>query len=269
MKIGIIGYGTIGKILAQAIKDQKAGDVSLVAVMDVFVESPFGEDAGLPAYFNQIEPFLEMDMDVVIETASQAVLKEYASKVISSGKNLIAMSTGAFSDTTFLRELMDLTVTHRRRVMLPSGAIGGLDALLAAGMDEIHEVTLTTTKPIRALSGVRSALDRDLDLTAIAEPTLLYEGPAEEAVIRFPKNVNVVAALSLAGIGFERTTVRLVADPDATQNTHRIDARGAFGEFHMELILFPSPNNPKTSYLAALSAIRAVKNLTESFRVGI
>ncbi|OGR90262.1 MAG: aspartate dehydrogenase [Elusimicrobia bacterium RBG_16_66_12] len=264
MNLGIIGYGNMGRILAQAIEDRKAGDVSLVAVLDVFADSPFGDGAGEPAYFTQIDPFLKTDMAVVVETASQAVLKEHGPRVVGAGKNLIAMSTGAFSDRAFLEKMSDLAVERGCRVMLPSGAIGGLDAILAAGVDQIDEVTLTTTKPPRALAGV----DRDLDLATITEPTLLYEGPAGEAVVRFPKNVNVAATLSLAGIGFERTVVRLVADPHATLNTHRIDARGAFGELHLAFTNVPSPDNPKTSYLAALSAIRAVKNLTETFRIG-
>ncbi len=267
MEIGIIGYGAMGKILAQAIADGKAGEVSLVAVMDVFNESPSGEEEA-PAYFTQIKPFLEVEMDAVVETASQSALKEYASQVVISGKHLIAMSTGAFSDTTFLDELRNLTLKYNRMVILPSGAIGGLDALMAAGIEEIYEVTITSTKPTRALLGGLSALDRDFDLTELTEPILLYEGPAEDAVTKFPHNVNVAATLSLAGIGLGRTKVRLIADPRATQNTHRIDVQGVFGELHMEFILFPSPTNPKTSYLAALSAIRSVKNLTESFRVG-
>jgi aspartate dehydrogenase len=268
MNIGLIGYGTIGRMLAQAIRDGLAGDVSLVAIKDIFDEPPFEAIPGGPTYTSSIDFFLSLDMDLVVEAACQAMLKEYAPLVLKSGKSLIAMSVGALVDTAFLEQIKRLTSQHNCRVFIPSGAIGGLDAISAAGIDAIDEVTLTSVKPVRALEGVQSAVDPHLDLDALTAPTCLYEGPAEEAVTRFPLNINVAAALSLAGVGFEKTTVRLVADPQGTHNVHRIEARGAFGELKLEFKNNPSPTNPKTSYLAALSAIRLVKNLTESIKVG-
>jgi aspartate dehydrogenase len=196
------------------------------------------------------------------------VLKDYGPLVLESRRDLIVMSVGAFSDDGFLRVIKDLASKHGGRVFVPSGAIGGLDVLSAACVDEVQEVRLTTTKPPRALKGARSSLDPDLDLDTLTEPTCIYEGPAEEAVVRYPKNVNVAAALSMAGIGFKTTTVRIVADPGAERNQHRIEARGNFGELMVELKLSPSPSNPKTTYLAALSVVRLVKKLTEQVRVG-
>jgi aspartate dehydrogenase len=268
MKLGLIGYGAIGSTLARAITDGIAGDVRLAAVLDIYDEPPFEEAPGGPVYTNSLTSFLSLDLNVVVEAASQAVLKEYAPLVLKSGKNLVAMSAGAFADTAFFLELRELASEHRCRVFIPSGAIGGLDVISAAVIDEMDEVTLTTIKPLEALAGAKSTLDPDLDLNAITSSTCIYEGYAEEAVKRFPKNVNVAAALSLAGIGAQRTTVRIVADPQVSQNIHRIEARGAFGELRMEFKNAPSPTNPKTSYLAALSAIRLVKNLTEPVKVG-
>ena len=269
MKIGIIGYGAIGQLLAEAIRDGRAGDVSLVAVKDIYDGPPFPQtEDGLPHYSTSIETFLAQDIDVVVETASQSVLKEYAASVVRSGKDLIVMSVGAFADVGFLEKLTDLARRHNCQVLLPSGAIGGLDAISAAGLDEIREVTLTTTKPVRALQGVKSTIEPDLDLNTITAPTLLYEGPAEQAVRRHPKNVNVAAALCLAGIGFKETTVRIIADPHASRNIHKIEAKGKFGELSLGFVLYPAPSNPKTSYLAALSVIRTVKNLTGSVKFG-
>ena len=266
MNVGLIGYGTIGQTLAEAIRSGVAGDVTLVAVMDVFDPSPFDGAPGDPAYSTDIDEFLAQDIELVVEAASQAVLKKFARQVLAGGKNLMAMSVGAFAAVEFLDEMRDLALQHDRRIYLPSGAIGGLDALSAAAIDDIDEVILTTTKPP---GGLQSAgLEPAVDLATIQGPTCVYEGPAIEAVGLFPKNVNVAAALSLAGVGVHKTRVRIVADPAASRNTHRVEARGRFGEFTMELRLLPSPSNPRTSYLAALSAIRTLRNLTEPIRIG-
>lgn len=268
LKVGIIGYGTIGAMLAEAINRGDAGDARLVAVHDVFAEPPFPQRDGRPAYTASFEAFLQEQMDVVIEAAAQAVLRRYAARVLESGRDLIAMSVGAFADPILLGEVIKLARRHGRRVFLPSGAIGGLDALAAAALDEMYSVSLTTTKPVQGLKGSRSLIDPDLDLEAITTATCLYEGPAVEAVKHFPKNVNVAAALSLATVGVERTQVRIVADPHATRNTHRIEAEGKFGRMTLELNLEPSPGNPKTSYLAPLSAIRLIRGLTEPVKIG-
>jgi aspartate dehydrogenase len=268
VNIGLIGYGTIGRVLSKAIEDGKAGPVRLVAVKDMDEEAPFELVDGGPTYTDDIQAFLATDMQLVVEAASQAVLKEYAPLVLRSHRDLIVMSVGAFSDEAFLKAIMDLSSKHSGRVYIPSGAIGGLDVLSAACIDEIQDVTLTTTKPPKALKGSRSTIDPDLDLETVTEPTCIYDGPAEEAVEKYPKNVNVAAALSMAGVGFARTTVRIVADPRAERNQHRIEVKGNFGELTLELKLHPSPSNPKTTYLAALSVVRMVKKLTDQVRVG-
>jgi aspartate dehydrogenase len=268
MNIGIIGYGAIGRALAQAINEGSAGQVSLVAIKGRNEKLPFIQTGGQPIYTTSIEIFLALDLDLVVEAASQEALKLYAPLIVRRGKSLIAMSLGAFADTTFLEELNQLALQHHSQIYLPSGAIGGLDALSAAAIDELHEVTLTTIKPVKALQGVRSVIDPDLDLNTITSQICIYEGPAEEAVIRFPQNVNIAAVLSLAGIGFQKTLVKLVADPNAHYNTHLISVKGSFGEFTMEFKLHPSSTNPKTSHLTSLSVIRLLRNLTKTIKIG-
>jgi aspartate dehydrogenase len=167
---------------------------------------------------------------------------------------------GALADEAFYDGLRAAAETHGRHVFLPAGAVGGLEALAAAAVAGLDTVVLTTTKPPQALPNVPPE--------ALERAVCIYEGPAREAVQRFPQNVNVAAAVSLAGIGFERTVVRVVADPAATRNRHRVEARGACGEMTFEFHLLPSPDNPKTSYLASLSAIRLLRRLSEAVRVG-
>lgn len=268
MKVGLIGYGSIGRLLAQAMWDGRAGDATLIAIKDVFEVAPFPQSDDSPIYTTDIEVFLNADLDLVVEAASQAVLRQYAPGVLQRGLDLLAMSVGAFANLAFLTELTDLARRYSCNILLPSGAIGALDALSAAAIDEMQQVTLTTTKPPAALKGVDFLAAQEVDLDALDAPTCVYEGPAEEAVELFPQNVNVAATLSLAGVGVKDTRVRIVADPQATRNTHRVEARGAFGELRLELNLHPSPHNPKTSYLAPLSAIRLLKKLSEPIKIG-
>jgi aspartate dehydrogenase len=268
MKIGLVGYGTIGGALATAIANGQIEAVSLAAVLDVYDAPPFERTARGPIYTNDLASFLSLEMDLVVEAASQSALKAVAPHILRSGRDLMVLSVGALADRSFLAELRELALAHQCRVYVPSGAIGGLDAVSAAAVDEIDEVVLTTVKPVQALAGADVVLDPGLDLEDITKPTCVYEGPAEEAVKRFPKNVNVAAALSLSGIGASRTIVRVVADPSASQNIHRIFAKGAFGELQFEFKNAPSPANPKTSYLASLSAIRLLKKLVDPIKIG-
>lgn len=268
INVGLIGYGSIGSILAKAINEGNAGDARLVAVHDVFEKPPFDQIEGRPYYATTIEDFLKDQLDVVVEAVSQNVLRRYAPLVLESGRDLVAMSVGAFSDVAWLTDMDVLARAHGCHIFLPSGAIGGLDALSAATLDEVHEVTLTTIKPVKALAGSRSVIDPDLDLASITEPTCLYDGPAADAIRHFPKNVNVAATLSLATIGIHKTMVQIIADPRAENNVHRIVAEGKFGRLSLEFNLKASPANPKTSYLAALSAIRLIKRMTETIKIG-
>ena len=155
-------------------------------------------EAREPLYTTDVHAFLAQDITLVVEAASQAVCREIAPQVLVlvAGKDLMPMSVGAFADESFLQQMRDLAREHGRCVYLPSGAIGGLDALSAGAIDELDEVVLTTTKPPHALE--RASMEQDVDLTTITEPTCIYDGPAIEAV-PFPKNVSVAAALSLAG----------------------------------------------------------------------
>ena len=152
--------------------------------------------------------------------------------------------------------------------MVPTGAIAGLDAIRAARIGGLDEVQLRTTKPPRALAGAPGLRGLGVDLDHLAGPVVVFDGTAADAVIAFPANLNVVAALSLAGIGPDRTRVVLVADPAGTSNIHEITARGAFGELSIRLDNRPTPGNPKTSHLASLSAIALLRGLSEAVRVG-
>jgi aspartate dehydrogenase len=178
------------------------------------------------------------------------------------------MSVGALANPEVLTRLLCTAQKLNRRIYVPTGAIAGIDAIRSA-RDLIERITLTTTKSPKALAGAPFFEIKGIKAEAIDRRTEIYSGPASEAVKLFPANVNVAAVLRLAGIGAERTQVRIVADPDALTNKHSIVATGSFGEIEINVNNVQSPGNPKTSYLAVLSAIECLRSICDDMlRIG-
>jgi aspartate dehydrogenase len=271
MRVGLIGVGAIGSHILEGIRRGEAGGAEVVGVADVpaaearLIEA--AREAGC-AYRTDPLALLELRPDLVVEAASQAAVRAHAIPLLEGGVDLLLMSVGALADTAFLERLSGAARAAGRRVYAPSGAIGGLDTLRSAGVERLDEVLLTTSKPPRALAGAPFFERNPIDLAAIRERTVIFEGTAAEAVGQFPANINVAAAVSLAGIGPERTRVRVVADPALSQNVHEVEARGAFGEMRIRLANLPSPANPKSSLLAALSPLAMLRRLTDPIQVG-
>ncbi|MFN0072332.1 MAG: aspartate dehydrogenase [Chloroflexota bacterium] len=202
---------------------------------------------------------------LVIEAAGHAALAEHGEAVLTSGKDLLVVSAGALADDALHHRLLAAARAGRSRLLIASGAIGGLDAISAARIGGLDEVTHTTRKNPRMLFPEHEADE------VLAEGTEreLFHGPAREGVRRFPENVNVAAAVSLAGLGFDRTTLRVIADPSVERNTHEIVARGYFGELRLEIRNIPSDANPKTGRIVALSVAKALLNRTGFEIVGV
>jgi len=180
----------------------------------------------------------------------------------------MVMSTGALIDEDLFRKISRIAKKQGRKVYVPSGAIVGLDNIKAAVVRPIEEVILVTRKPPQSFEGAPLIVKRRINLSQLDKPLLLFEGSAREAVKLFPKNVNVSASLSLAGIGPDRTKVRIIADPKAENITHEIHVKGEFGEILTRTINRPFPENPKTSYIAALSAIATLRKICGGIIVG-
>lgn len=208
------------------------------------------------------------DVQIVIEAASQEAVRQYAVKVLSSNKDLMVMSTGALLDETLMAMIMETARRSGRKIYVPSGALVGLDNVKSAAIGQIDEVILTTRKPPISFKGAPYIERAKIDLSSLKEPLVLYEGPAREAVKLFPQNVNVAATLSLAGVGPDRTKVRVIVDPAIKNIIHEIYVRGEFGEIQTRTVNRPFPNNPKTSYMAALSAIATLRRISGNVIVG-
>jgi len=267
MRIGLIGFGTIGKQVARAVEEGRAGDARLAIVLvrdSAKVPSP---EAKLLEGRITTDPerFFSTDIDVGVEAAGHEALKQYAVRILRNGHDLLAVSVGALADQTLLSSIRKATEETNRKLLIPSGALGALDAVSAGVVGAIEELTLIVRKPPSAWKGTAA----EEVATKIGDtPVCFYEGKAREAVISYPQNVNVLAALSLAGLGFERTNVQMYVDPTVKHNTFELFSRGEFGELKLELRNRPFPENPKTGHLVVFSLIKAIRRLQERIVVG-
>jgi aspartate dehydrogenase len=266
VNVGIIGFGTIGRDIAKMILQGQAGNVNLRAVL---VRTP-PSGHGLPDHIRILTDeslFLREPMDLVIEAAGHEAVHAYARNTLLSGKHLIVVSVGAFSNDVLYHDVLQAAVTSGRKVIIPSCAIAGLDRVAAAALGPLHEVKLVTRKPPRAWRG--TIAEENVDLDAVREPVCIYTGTARESARLFPESVNVAAALSLAGIGFDQTKVEVFVDPTIARNTHQIQVTGHFGSLVVEVQNTPSANNPKTGYIVAMSVVKTLRNLTTPLVIGI
>jgi len=271
MRILIIGCGSIGNVLARAAQDMPEIDrICFTDKSEKRAEARVKEfSKGKLAHYDDVGIVEAIDeVDLVIETASQEAARKFTPLCLERGRDIMVMSVGAFYDDRFREECFRLASKNRARLYIPSGAVCGTDGLRSAH-GRIDEVQLITTKGPNSFQDVPYLREKGIEVKALKAPLVLYEGSAREAVRLFPRNVNVAATVSLMGIGFERTKVILICDPRAEVNSHQLIAKGAFGELRAEIQNVPSPENPATSYLAALSAVSALKSIATNVWVGV
>ncbi len=265
--VGLIGCGTIGTHLALAIDSGSIANASLLALFDVVDDNARKLKSELKSsteIYPDFDSLIDSPVDIIIEAASQEAVRKFSKPIIKAGKDLMILSVGALADTTFLAELLDQPAIKQghSRIYVPTGAIAGIDAIRSV-KHLLDSVTLTTTKGPKALAGAPFFATREIDLDVIRKVTEIYEGPAAEAIKLFPVNVNVAAVLSLAGLGPDKTKVRVLVDPHATTNQHEIVATGGFGVIKITVNNVTAPGNPKTSFLAVLSAIECLRSICD------
>lgn len=273
-KVGVIGYGSIGREIIAAIRRQEIPNAKIVALFDKesqVIDSVDYDNSEL-YLFSDFKEFynsaIYSSLDIVIECASKGAVREYGKIIIESKKDLIVLSVGAFSDIKFLSELQNLSNLNNTRILIPTGAIAGLDSIRSV-KKYLDRLSITTTKHPKSFAGAPFFKNSKIKLDEISNETVLFKGNAITAIEYFPANVNVAVSIALAGIGLEKTRVKIIADPMMSVNKHEILAKGSFGEIHIIVQNVPSPTNPKTSYLASLSAIECLRSLcNENFRIG-
>ncbi len=268
MRITIVGCGFIGTSLAKAADDM--AEVKRIYLMDSRegLADKLAEKLKKAIVVHSVEEEL-YHCDLVIEAASQDAAKEIIPKIVSRGVDVMVMSVGALADDAFRNSVFEKAKLSEAKIFIPSGAVCGTDGLRAAHVSELESVELITTKGPKSLKAVPYLLEHGINVDEIKEKQVIYTGFARDAVIHFPKNINVAATVSLLGLGFDKTRVTIVLDPNAHSNSHELNIKGEFGEMTCHTYNVPSPDNPKTSHLAALSAISSLKRIIRNEWVGV
>ncbi len=254
VRVTLVGYGAIGRSVHQRLLGHPGLQIEAVVVPAAsqdkarsVLAAPVPVAAAVPA-----------DARLVLECAGHGALIAHVLPALARGVECAVLSVGALSEPGLPERLADAARTGGTQLHLLGGAIGGIDAIAAARLAGLDAVTYTGRKPPQGWRG--SPAERVVDLDTLREPFVILEGSAREAARLYPKNANVAATISLAGLGLDATRVRLIADPGVSDNIHEIDARGAFGQMQVTMRGRPLPDNPRTSALTVLSALRFLEN---------
>src|SRR6266404_4939283 len=262
LRVAIGGFGAIGKVVARRL-DQGIDGLTLTAIAARKVPRAEAAMAGFTRKV-PVVPLAQLweHADIVVECAPAAVLREPA---LAHGRTILVLSCGALFDNL---DLVDLARRQGGRILVPTGALLGLDAVVAAAEGGISSVKMITRKPPRGLLGAPYLKANGIDITGLTRPKRVFSGTAREAARGFPANVNVAAALALAGIGPDRTNVEIWADPNVTRNTHRIEVEAEAARLSMQVENVPSAEIPRTGRLTPLSVIAALKKLSSPLAIG-
>ncbi|WP_341889215.1 aspartate dehydrogenase [Variovorax sp. YR752] len=253
-RIALVGCGAIGTSVLELLRGDPALKVVAIVVPAEGV-----------AAAQKVAPDVQVGsavpasgIDLVVETAGHAAIEQHVLPALARGTPCVVASVGALSATGFAEKLEAAAIAGHTQVQLIPGAIGGIDALAAARIGGLSSVRYTGRKPPQAWKGTPAEQGRNLD--TLTHETVIFEGSAREAALLYPKNANVAATVSFAGLGLDQTLVRLIADPATTENVHTVEAEGAFGSFALTMRNKPLAANPKTSALTVYSAVRALRN---------
>jgi aspartate dehydrogenase len=270
MRIGIIGGGVIARLILQHLRRGELGEFDPCAIVgrnDASRGKALAREYDVP-FVTTLDALRALKPDAVVEAASHEAVRQYAAPLLEDGVSVIVLSGGALCDDSLREALERLAARNRALLYVPSGGIGGLDALKAVCAAGADEVEIAVTKPPAAWKGIPYVERLGVQLDRLTGPVTLFEGSAREGVPHFPANVNIAAVLAMAGIGFDRTRLKVVADPALRFNTHYINIRGRTGSISMRFESVPAPDNPKTAMLACYSALAALKAFGSAVRYG-
>jgi aspartate dehydrogenase len=266
MRVALLGGGTIARLILE----HRPSGVEVVALCGRGPASRgvrLAREHGI-SYVENRAGLLAARPEAVIEAASHDAVREHLVPLLDAGISVVVLSAGALADDDLRARAEHAAAAGRALFYVPSGGIGGLDALKTACLAGVQEVSIQVAKPPAAWKGIAYVEQLGVDLERLQAPKTLFEGPAREGVPHFPQNVNIAAVLALAGIGMDRTRLKVVADPGLALNTHTIRVSGAAGRMTVVLENVPAPENPKTSWLACYSALAALETLRSRVRYG-
>ncbi len=254
LRIALIGYGAISQMLFDVFKEKKPPiDIVGVLVRPGRAKATQKQLGRKVAVVETLPALLKLKPDVVVEAASQQAVRDWGETILKKGIDLMVIATGAYGDPKLWQKHRAAAAKSGARLRLPSGAIAGLDGLLAMRLGKLERVKYISIKPPHAWSGTPA--ETDFDLPSIKEPTVIFQGTPADAGRLYPKNANLAVTVALCGAGLERTDIELVADPTLPPGTNasRLEIVGDSGEIHLERLGRAMPDNPKTGVLTALT----------------
>jgi len=266
-RLGIIGYGSIAQSLIDILRDNISQEYVRVCLLvrkesveEVYQQLKASKKglAQTVLVHSDLGAFIADAPELVVECASHSAVQSYVPALLEADIDVIIASIGALADEALYEAVTNAAKIGSAQITLPAGAIGGVDVMAAAKLSDIQEVVYTGRKPPKAWKGTPAEDVADLD--TLTEETVFFEGTAREAAKAYPKNANVAATLALAGVGFEKTRVKLVADPSSDKNTHSYSVVSDVVSYSVELMSVASPTNPKTSMTTVYSLAREVLN---------
>ncbi|MGD9945220.1 MAG: aspartate dehydrogenase [Burkholderiaceae bacterium] len=260
LRIALVGCGAIGRAVLELIRGDAAIETAAIVVRPAGVTDAAAFARGIDCTARIESAVPDEGIDLVVETAGHTAVAAHVVPALERGIDCVLASVGALAEDGLAASVETAARKGGARLHLVSGALGAIDALSAASVGGLESVSYTGRKPPRAWKGTPAEAEFELDRLTVE--TVIFEGSAREATLKFPKNANVAAIASLAGIGFDATRVRLIADPAAPGNLHQLEARGAFGEFEFSIRNAALPSNPKSSALAAYSIARKLQQLS-------
>ena len=268
LNIGFIGCGAIGSRLAKSVKYDLKKHCTISGLYDLLPEKPQELVKTLKLHPRLIKKSLGeliRSCDFVVEAIASNETTTIIQKVIRAKKGILIMSVGKVLSVP---GILALAEKNHTTVLIPSGAIGGLDVIKAVGANNISKVTLTTSKPPSSLSQSDYLTRKHIFINNIKKETIIFDGTVQESVRLFPRNINVAATLALGSQAINKVRIRIVTSPKFTVNSHEIEVYGKFGHLALRTDNVPCPDNPKTSYLAVLSAIQTLKQFFHSVKIG-
>jgi aspartate dehydrogenase len=255
--IAIIGCGAIGEAVAGYLADHDFIEIAVALIepgMDSRARDVFGEDVEIAHSIDDVST----QVDLAVDCAGHPALRQHGEAILARGINLVSVSSGALADAELYDRLVAAARSGGVQLRVASGAIGALDALSAASIGALTQVTYRGRKPPNGWRG--SPAESKLNLDALSEAAVHFSGSARNAALEYPKNANVAASVALAGIGFDDTVVELIADPNVERNVHEIIAEGDFGRFEFHIEGQSLPDNPRSSAITAMSVVREILN---------
>jgi aspartate dehydrogenase len=257
LRVALIGWGAINRRIAQLL-GERSPDRVMIAALGVRNVAGLADAPAGAAIISDPLALDGLDLDLVVEAAGREAVSLWGEAALRHAPAFAIASTSALCDTALLDTLLALAETHGSQILIPPGALAGIDAIVAASVLSLDEVVHRIVKPPAAWCG--TAAESLVALDGLTQPVTFFSGSAREAASRFPQNANVAVISALAGIGLERTHVKLVADPAAGGNGHQLSASGAFGKLDIAIENRPLAANPKSSEMTALGLVRLIEN---------